>query len=101
MAPALVLALAAAVNLANPGWVSLKAVEFDVAQGEPAIPAGLRAPAPDADTQVYALVKVRGPVVAGDAAALRALGLDVVDFVQVATFVVRGRWADVQRARAL
>ena len=77
-------------KLAQPGWLSLKAAELDVLRTQPEVPAGLGAATlPPAD-RAYLLVKVTGPVTEMKKALLRATGVELLDFLQVNTFVVRG-----------
>ncbi len=85
---------------ALPRWLSLKFAEFDTTGAPPVLPADLIAPAATADAVGYFLVQVTGPVTEAGKAALRAAGLQLLDYVPNRAFLVRGSAAQVQRAEA-
>ena len=82
---------------AMPRWLSLKHGEFDTAGAAPAIPADLRSQPVTGDA--YHLVQLTGPVTEDQKQALRARGLDVLDYVPNNAFMVRGTAAQVSAAR--
>jgi hypothetical protein len=81
-----------------PRWLSLKFAEFDTAGPAPVLPADLVAPGLPAGARGYFLVQVRGPVTEAGKQALRAAGLELLDYVPNHAFMVRATSADVQRA---
>ncbi|HEB52848.1 MAG TPA: hypothetical protein ENI87_06310, partial [bacterium] len=82
---------------ALPRWLSLKYGDFDTTGAMPAIPAELRRRPADGDD--YFVVQLRGPVTEGQKQALRARGIDVLDYVPNHAFFVRGTAAEVEAAR--
>lgn len=70
-----------------PRWLSLKYGDFDTAGPAPVIPADLQVQAADAR---YHVVQLAGPVTEAQKQALRARGMDVLDYVPNHAFMVRG-----------
>ncbi len=81
---------------ALPRWLSLKYGDFDTTGAVPAIPAELQSRPGVGDD--YYVVQLEGPVTEAQKDALRARGLDVLDYVPNHAFVVRGSRAQVAAA---
>lgn len=77
---------------ALPRWLALKYAEFDTTGPAPAIPADLVATPSGVD---YFLVQVGAPVDEANKAALRARGLELMDYVPNHAWIVRGTAAQV------
>ncbi|MEC7725853.1 MAG: hypothetical protein VYD05_10090, partial [Planctomycetota bacterium] len=83
---------------ALPRWLSLKYGDFDTTGASPALPADLRS-APS-EGVAYHVVQLAGPVTEAKKAALRARGLDLLDYVPNNAFMVRGTPAQVAASMA-
>ena len=83
---------------ALPSWLSLKYGDFNTAGVTPAIPADLRSEPASGDN--YYIVQLTGPVVEAQKEALRARGLDVLDYVPNNAFMVRGTAAQITACKA-
>ncbi|MEC8252804.1 MAG: S8 family serine peptidase [Planctomycetota bacterium] len=83
---------------ALPRWLSLKYGDFDTTGATPAIPADLRSAPSEGDA--YHVVQLAGPVTEAQKAALRARGLDLLDYVPNNAFMVRGTPAQVAASMA-
>ena len=81
-----------------PRWLSLKYGDFDTRAAAPAIPADLRSGPTEGDA--YHVVQLAGPITDAQKAALRARGLDVLDYVPNNAFMVRGTAAQVAACAA-
>ncbi len=75
-----------------PRWLSLKFAEFDTAGPAPAVPADLLAQPQGVD---YFLLQGNAPVDEANKAALRARGLELMDYVPNHSWIVRGTAAQV------
>ncbi|MBZ0153352.1 MAG: S8 family serine peptidase [Planctomycetes bacterium] len=81
----------------NARWLALKFASFDTTQAAPAIAEGLRAAPLDADAVDYFLVQVAG-VDEPAKQALRAHGLELLDYVPNHAWIVRGSARQVAAA---